>query len=148
MAALYLMFYTKTPVLKQFFTVPVASGKSRMLAAFILGARNISTKNFDKFVIMFPHKILKEQDQDIYNNLEIFTNETGAKVQQVVGMEEAQKVCDTSTLLLLDEADVELIDHAKKPPPAAAILAMSATDATEGTGYEAHYLKKIGFNVK
>ena len=118
MAALYLMFYTKTPVLKQFFTVPVASGKSRMLAAFILGARMIPSildsrpDPFSKFVIMFPHKILKEQDQDIYNNLEIFTNEAGTQVHQVVGMEEANEFCDKSTLLLLDEADVELIDRA------------------------------------
>ena len=65
-----------------------------------------------------------------------------------VGMEAALRKMEDKDLVIIDEADVQLIDKlCDLPEKSCKVIAMSATSVSKSDGIEAEYLAKLGFIV-
>ena len=120
-------------------------GKSIIIADIAIIAY-LQYKNLGKIYIVFSSEILRDSDRQVYDNLKRFM--PNAEVELYVGMEGAVKVMQSNDLMIIDEADYQLIDLLNEMPDKnCKVIAMSATSFRNEGGLEEDYLKWLNFKV-
>ena len=95
--------------------VPPAKGKTRITIATAL-CLLWKYKKAHTIVIVYPNEGLMKQDAEAWSKLKEHLPDLKAELQQVVGIEAAEKVEDKNKIILVDEADKMFIDDVKRPP--------------------------------
>ena len=103
----------------------------------IASAVKLKKKAIKYVIVVFPTEALLNQDRNAWDQLKL-TYGDALTLKTVVGLEKAKDIIQSPphTIVLIDEADYELIDRMQDLPKSVfATIAMSATNPNSSYGY-------------
>ena len=126
--------------------VPPAKGKTRIAAGIALSlAKRRQTK---KLVLVHQSELLQQQDAGQWEQIKAFIVGLNVQFVSVVGYQACMDATDNDSVVIIDEADVNFIDEAEKPPKQyRSLICLTATIPEIERGFVKERLQELKFHI-